>query len=80
MALERLYIRIENIEEVILDKNNFMIADGLVRAERLEIRQQIESLEIAMLELIALIPEYQDEHARAIRNYEGVKQSFANYF
>jgi hypothetical protein len=79
-ALERLYIRIENFEEVILDKNNLMIADGLVRAERLEIKQQIEALEIAMLELIDLIPGYQDEHARAIRNYEGVKQSFANYF
>ncbi len=79
-TLERLYIRIENFEEVILDKNNLMIADGLVRAERLEIRQQIDSLEISMLELIELIPEYQDAHSRAIRNYESVKQSFANYF
>jgi hypothetical protein len=79
-AVERLYARIENFEEVILDKNNLMIADGLVRAERLEIRQQIESLEISMLELINLIPEYQDEQSRAIRNYDSVKRSLASYF
>nr|WP_297348498.1 DUF2799 domain-containing protein [uncultured Glaciecola sp.] len=79
-ALERLYARIENFEEVLLDKNNLMIADGLVRGERLEIRQQIESLEIKMVELIDLIPEYQDEQSRAIRNYDSVKQSLASYF
>jgi hypothetical protein len=79
-ALERLYARIENFEEVLLDKNNLLIADGLVRAERLEIRQQIESLEINMVELIDLIPEYEDEQSRAIRNYDSVKQSLASYF
>ena len=79
-ALERLYLRIENFEELIADKNNLMIADGLLRSERLEIRQQIESLEIEMQALIELIPEYQEEQAQAILNYESVKQSFANYF
>ena len=79
-ALEGLYARIENVEEVLLDKNNLLIADGLVRAERLEIRQQIESLEINMVELIDLISEYQDEQSRAIRNYDSVKQSLASYF
>ncbi len=79
-ALEGLYARIENFEEVLLDKNNLLIADGLVRAERLEIRQQIESLEINMVELIDLISEYQDEQSRAIRNYDSVKQSLASYF
>lgn len=79
-ALERLYARIENFEEVLLDKNNLLIADGLVRAERLEIRQQIDSLEINMVELIDLIPEYQSEQSRAIRNYDSVKRSFARYF
>ncbi|MFQ3250183.1 MAG: hypothetical protein ACI9O6_002021 [Glaciecola sp.] len=78
--LQRLYARIENFEELIVDKNNLMIADGLVRAERLEIRQQIESLEINMLELIEQIPQYQEEHSRAIEQYEHVKASFANYF
>ncbi|MFT6952584.1 MAG: hypothetical protein ACJAUL_003752 [Paraglaciecola sp.] len=79
-ALERLYARIENIKEVIVDKNNLMIADGLVRAERLELRQQIESLEISMVELINLIPDYQDKHSRAIERYDKVKLSFTNYF
>jgi len=79
-ALERLYARIENFEETIADKNNEMIADGLLRSERLEIRQQIETLEIEMLGLIELIPEYQDEQAQAVRKYESVKETFANYF
>jgi len=79
-ALERLYARIENFEEIIADKNNLMIADGLLRSERLEIRQQIESLEIDMLDLIERIPEYQNAQTQAIQNYESVKQSFANYF
>ena len=79
-ALERLYARIENFEETIADKNNEMIADGLQRSERLEIRQQIESLETEMLGLIELIPEYQDEQAQAVRKYENVKETFANYF
>ena len=79
-ALERLYARIENFEELIEDKNNLMIADGLVRAERLEIRQQVDSFEAQMYELIEQIPQYQEEHRRAIENYEDIKRSFANYF
>ncbi len=79
-ALERLYARIENFEETIAEKNNEMIADGLMRSERLEIRQQIESLEIEMVGLIELIPDYQEEQALAIRKYENVRQTFANYF
>ena len=79
-ALERLFARIENFELTISDKKNEMIADGLLRSERLEIRQQIESLEIEMLGLIELIPKYQDEQAEAARQYERVQRTFANYF
>ena len=78
--LQRTYARIENFEDVIADKTNLMIADGLVRAERLEIRQQIEELELNMLALIDQVPEYEDDHRRSIKNYEMVKARFANYF
>jgi hypothetical protein len=79
-ALDKIYSRIENFEEVIGDKNELMIADGLVRAERIEIRQEIQELEVGMFDLIDLIPAYQDDLDRSLKNYEQVKQSFSNYF
>lgn len=57
-----------------------MIADGLVRAERIEIRQQIQELEVGMFELIESIPAYQNDYDQSLKNYQQVKQSFVNYF
>ncbi|MFT5541800.1 MAG: hypothetical protein ACI97K_001856 [Glaciecola sp.] len=79
-ALDNIYARIENFEEVINDKNDLMIADGLVRAERIEIRQQIQKLEVGMFELIESIPAYQNDYDQSLKNYQQVKQSFVNYF
>lgn len=76
--LQRAYARIQNFEEVIADKNNLMIADGLVRAERLEIRQQIEELELSMYELIEQLPEYENDLQRSIKNLDSVKAQFAD--
>ena len=79
-ALDSLYMRIENFEELIADKNDLMIADGLVRAERLELRQQIEELEYRMLELINSIPTYEENYDAAANTYENVKSQFKDYF
>lgn len=79
-ALDSLYMRIENFEEVIADKNELMIADGLVRAERLELRQQIDELEYRMVELIDLIPTYEENFEAAVNTYENVKLQFEGYF
>ncbi|MBF7074342.1 DUF2799 domain-containing protein [Glaciecola sp. MH2013] len=79
-ALDGLYIRIENFDDVIADKNELMIADGLVRAERLELRQQIEELELGKLALIEAIPSYEDNYDSALSTYNSIKLQFADYF
>jgi hypothetical protein len=79
-ALEKVYSRIENFEEVISDQKELMISDGLARAERLEVRQQIQKLEASMFELIESIPAYEENVERSQDSYQQVKESFANYF
>jgi hypothetical protein len=79
-GLDSLYIRIDNFDRVIADQNDLLIADGLVRAERLEIRQRIEDLEEGKYELIESIPSYEENYQAALNTYNNVKLQFADYF
>lgn len=78
--IERTVRRINRIDEIAAEKSELMIADGLVRDERAQLREEIDQLRYEQDELHLQIPELRDIAKTAERNYAKAERRLSHYF
>lgn len=77
--LDRAQHRIDRLYEIIAEKSELMIADGLVRDERARYREEIEQHRYEQFELQEQIPFLLENVEQAIENYESAERRLSAY-
>lgn len=77
--LENAYQNLDNLEHIIADKSELMVADGLSREQRIIIRNQITQHQQQQNELFNFLPELKQRFENALQTYELRKDEFSNY-
>jgi hypothetical protein len=67
------------LEKDILVKTELLVEDGLVREERIQLLNDIETLKLQLLDIADQLPAVQRDARRAERNYHQAQQRFAHY-
>lgn len=71
--------RIDWIERVSAEKSELMIADGLIREERAELREEIETLKYEQIGIHEQLPILRQNAEQAIEHYTTMEQTFSDY-
>lgn len=77
--LEDAYKNLDWLEHTIAEKSELMVADGLNRAQRIAVRNEIAQHQNRQEQLISMLDELKHQFEEAFLAYEQGKVEFANY-
>lgn len=78
-SVSRAEYRINRIDDLSAEKSELMIADGLVREQRAQLREEIDQLRYEQFELQEQLPELRGNAQTAVANYQEAEQRFNDY-
>ena len=78
-ALEDAYSEIKSLDREMAKNSNLMIADGLNREQRIEIREEIEYQQQQQMELYDLLPHLKQDFEDSLQAYEQGVDKFSDY-
>ncbi|MDX1539162.1 DUF2799 domain-containing protein [Arsukibacterium sp.] len=78
-AIDRQHRQISNVEKQIAIHTELLVADGLVRDERIRLLNEIEALKAEHFDLINRLPELEDQLQYAEQQLQQGEQRFTSY-
>lgn len=78
--LESAYKELDWLEHTIAEKSELMIADGLNRKQRIQVRDEIAQHQQQQVELYDVLPELKQEFEDSLQVYEKEKIKYSDYY